>query len=147
MSLKATIEKAMLGAMKAKKTEELRGLREIKSQLLLLGTSGKGEITETMELQVLQKMAKQRQDSLSIYEEQGREDLAKKEREELELISTYLPKQLSENELEAIVKEIIFSTGAKGMKDMGKVMGAAKQKIGAAADGKTLSGIIKSLLS
>ena len=92
-------------------------------------------------------MAKQRQDSLKIYEDQDREDLAVKEREELEVIQNYLPKPLSETELTDIVKEAISTTGAEGMKDMGKVMGIVKSKVGGGADGRTISEIIKKLLA
>lgn len=147
MSLKAKVEKAILDAMKSKESDKLRGLREIKSQLLLLETSGAGNITEEMEMNILQKMSKQRKDSLTIYEEQGREDLAKKERQELEIIDAYLPQQMDESELTQIIGQIISSTGASGMKDMGKIMGLAKQKVGASADGKTLSMVVKKLLS
>lgn len=146
MSLKQRIETAILEAMKNKEAAKLRGLREIKAQLLLLETSGEGEVTEEKEMSVLQKMAKQRQDSLEIYENQGRQDLAKKEVEELNIISEYLPKQLEEAEIETLVMEIIAQTNAEGMKDMGKVMGLAKQKVGAQADGKTLAQIVRKLL-
>ncbi len=147
MSLKSKIEAAITVAMKNKKSGKLRGLREIKSQLLLAETSGQGEVDEAKELSILQKMAKQRQDSLKIYEEQDRQDLAAKEREELELLQTYLPKPLSADELEIIIKEIIAQTGAESMRDMGKVMPLAKEKIGGGADGRTLSEIIRKLLS
>ncbi|MDB4347109.1 GatB/YqeY domain-containing protein [Bacteroidia bacterium] len=147
MSLKSKIEAAITVAMKNKESGKLRGLREIKSQLLLAETSGQGEVDEAKELSILQKMAKQRQDSLKIYEEQDRQDLAAKEREELELLKTYLPKPLSADELEIIIKEIIAQTGAESMRDMGKVMPLAKEKIGGGADGRTLSEIIRKLLS
>ena len=147
MSLKSKIEAAITVAMKNKESGKLRGLREIKSQLLLVETSGQGEVDEAKELSILQKMAKQRQDSLKIYEEQDRQDLAAKEREELELLQTYLPKPLSADELEIIIKEIIAQTGAESMRDMGKVMPLAKEKIGGGADGRTLSEIIRKLLS
>jgi len=147
MSLKSKIEAAITVAMKNKESGKLRGLREIKSQLLLAETSGQGEVDEAKELSILQKMAKQRQDSLKIYEEQDRQDLAAKEREELELLQTYLPKPLSADELEIIIKEIIAQTGAESMRDMGKVMPLAKEKIGGGADGRTLSEIIRKLLS
>ncbi len=147
MSLKSKIEAAITVAMKNKESGKLRGLREIKSQLLLAETSGQGEVDEAKELSILQKMAKQRQDSLKIYEEQDRQDLAAKEREELELLQTYLPKPLSADELEIIIKEIIAQTGAESMRDMGKVMPLAKEKIGGGANGRTLSEIIRKLLS
>ena len=147
MSLKQKIEAAIVQSMKNKEAAKLRGLREIKAQLLLLETSGEGAITEEKEMAVLQKMAKQRQDSLEIYEKQGRDDLAQKEIEELNIISQYLPKQLGADEIENLVNQIIAETGADGMKDMGKVMGLAKQKVGAQADGKTLAQIVRNLLS
>ena len=147
MSLKSKIEAAITVAMKNKESGKLRGLREIKSQLLLAETSGQGEVDEAKELSILQKMAKQRQDSLKIYEDQDRQDLAIKEREELDLLQTYLPKPLSPDELEKIITDIIAQTGAESMRDMGKVMPIAKEKIGGGADGRTLSEIIKKLLS
>lgn len=147
MSLKSQIEAAITVAMKNKESAKLRGLREIKAQLLLAETSGKGAVDEAQELTILQRMAKQRQDSLKIYQDQGREDLAQKEKEELDLLQTYLPKPLTTDELEKIVQEIIQQTGAESMRDMGKVMPLAKEKVGGAADGRTLSEIIKKLLS
>lgn len=147
MSLKSQIEAAITVAMKNKESAKLRGLREIKAQLLLAETSGKGAVDEAQELTILQRMAKQRQDSLKIYQDQGREDLAQKEKEELDLLQNYLPKPLTTDELEKIVQEIIQQTGAESMRDMGKVMPLAKEKVGGAADGRTLSEIIKKLLS
>lgn len=147
MTLKAQIETSIIEAMKSKDSGKLRGLRDIKAQLLLAETSGKGGLNEAIELAILQKMAKQRQDSLSIFEEQGREDLAIKEREELSLIQTYLPVPLKDDELTSIIKESIESSGAEGMKDMGKVMGIVKLKVEGRADGRTISEIIKKLLS
>lgn len=147
MSLKVQVEKAILTAMKSKDATALRGLREIKAQLLLAQTSGNGEVDEAAELKILQKMAKQRQDSIAIYEEQGREDLAVKEREELVTISAYLPAQMSLEELADIVKNAINTSGAEGMKDMGKVMPLVKDAVKGAADGKAISEIIKKLLS
>jgi uncharacterized protein YqeY len=147
MSLKAQIDAAVIAAMKSKDSIKLRGLRDIKAQLLLAETSGKGDVTEEIELTILQKMAKQRQDSLKIYEDQNREDLAVIEREELALIQTYLPKPLSETELTSIIKAAISTSGAEGMKDMGKVMGIVKPEVGGGADGRTISEIIKKLLA
>jgi len=147
MSLKAQIEAAITAAMKSKESGKLRGLRDIKAQLLLAETSGQGKVDEAKELSILQKMAKQRQDSLKIYEDQGREDLAAKEKEELDLLQNYLPQPMSSDELEQIVSEVIAQTGAESMRDMGKVMPLVKEKVGGAADGRTLSEIIKKILS
>ncbi|HEB61979.1 MAG TPA: GatB/YqeY domain-containing protein [Bacteroidetes bacterium] len=148
MSLETKINTDLKEAMKAKDQVRLRGIRAIKSAILLLKTDGSGnEIDEKAEIKMLQKLIKQRKDSLEIYEKQGREDLAVKEREEIEIISKYLPEQLSNEELEAKLKEIISETGASSMKDMGKIMGIANQKFAGKADGKTISGIVKKLLS
>ncbi len=148
MSLETKINTDLKEAMKAKDQVRLRGIRAIKSAILLLKTDGSGkEIDEKAEIKMLQKLIKQRKDSLEIYEKQGREDLAVKEREEIEVISEYLPEQLSNEELEAKLKEIISETGASSMKDMGKIMGIANQKFAGKADGKTISGIVKNLLS
>jgi uncharacterized protein YqeY len=134
-------------AMKAKDQAGLRTIRAIKAALLILKTDGSGqEIDEAKEMKVLQKMAKQRQDSLEIFEKQNREDLAKVEREELAVIKQYLPKQMTEEELKPIIQEIITTMGATSMADMGKVMGAANAKLSGKADGKTISGIVKALL-
>ncbi len=148
MSLETKINTDLKEAMKAKDQVRLRGIRAVKSAILLLKTDGSGkEIDEKAEIKMLQKLIKQRKDSLEIYEKQGREDLAVKEREEIEVISEYLPEQLSNEELEAKLKEIISETGASSMKDMGKIMGIANQKFAGKADGKTISGIVKNLLS
>ncbi len=146
MGLKDKVELSIKEAMKAKQTAVLRGLREIKAQLLLAETSGQGEVTEEKEISVLQKMAKQRQDSIAIYEEQDRTDLAQKEKEELEVIMQFLPEPLSTEELTAMVQNIITKLGASGMKDMGRVMPAAKEAASGRADGRTLSEIIRKLL-
>ena len=100
-----------------------------------------------MLFKLLQKLVKQRKDSLDIYEKQGREDLAQTEREEIEIIEKYLPEQMSEEELEKIIKAIVDKTGASSMRDMGKVMGMASKQLAGKADGKTISGIVKKLLS
>ena len=111
-------------------------------------TDGSGEeIDEAKEIKMLQKLAKQRKESISIFEAQGREDLAKIEREELEIIEAYLPAQMSEEEITEALKAIIEQTGATSMRDMGKVMGVATQKFAGQADGKIVSGIVKKLLN
>ena len=148
MSLEAKIANDLKAAMKAKDDAAKRGIRAIKSAILLLKTDGSGaEITEEKEIKLLQKLVKQRKDSLEIYEKQGREDLAVTEREEIAVIEKYLPKQLDAAELEAIIKGIIEQTGANSMRDMGKVMGIASKQLAGKADGKTISGVVKQLLS
>jgi len=148
MSLEAKIATDLKEAMKAKDKAALRGIRAIKSALLLIKTDGSGdEVTEDREIKLLQKLIKQRKDSLEIYEKQNREDLAATEREEISIIERYLPAQLSAEELEGIIKQIIAQTGASSMKDMGKVMGMASKQLAGKADGKAISGVVKSLLS
>lgn len=148
MSLKDKIGQDLKTAMKAKDKSSLRGIRAIKAALLLMETDGSGEeITEDKEIKLLQKLVKQRQDSLTIYVDQNREDLAVTEREEIEVISKYLPEQLSEDELKTIIQDVINTTGAESMKDMGKVMGMAGSKIAGRADNKVVAGLIKTMLS
>lgn len=138
----------MKDAMKAKNEAVLRALRAIKAEIIKAKTDpgAHGEIDEATEQKFLQKMVKQRRDSLEVFEKQGREDLAVKEREELEVIQKFLPKQLTEEEITAAVKSIIAATGASSAADMGKVMGAATKELAGKADGKIISGIVKSLL-
>jgi uncharacterized protein YqeY len=135
--------------MKSKNEAVLRSLRAIKAEIIKAKTDpgAHGEIDEATEQKFLQKMVKQRRDSLEVFEKQGREDLAVKEREELEVIQKFLPKQLTEEEITVAVKNIIASTGATSAADMGKVMGAATKELAGKADGKIISGIVKSLLS
>lgn len=148
MSLETKLMTDLKDAMKAKDQAALRSIRAVKAALLLMKTDGTGaEITEEKEIKLLQKLVKQRQDSLTIYEEQGREDLAVTEREEIAVISKYLPEQMSTEDLTALIKDIIAQTGAEGMKDMGKVMGMASAKLAGKADGKTISSVVKGLLS
>jgi uncharacterized protein YqeY len=148
MSLESTLMTDLKAAMKAKDQPALRSIRAIKAAILLAKTDGSGkEVTEDMEIKMLQKLVKQRQDSLDIFEKQGREDLAAKEREEIAVISKYLPEQMSTEDLTAFIKDIITKTGASSMKDMGKVMGMASGQLAGKADGKTISGIVKDLLS
>ena len=148
MSLEATINEDLKTAMKAKDQASLRGIRAIKSAILLYNTSGAADqLNEEKEIALLQKLIKQRQDSLSIYEKQGREDLASVEREEIEVIMRYLPKQLSDDELRTAIAGIIARTGASSMKDMGKVMGEASKEFAGKADGKTISAVVKEMLS
>lgn len=149
MSLEQTINQDIKAAMIAKDSVRLRGLRAVKSAIILAKTEKAGieELTEETEIKVLQKLVKQRKESADIYKEQGREDLFQIEFEEQEVIEEYLPKQLNREEIEAIVKNIIVETGAAGMKDMGKVMGLANQKLAGQADGKTVSEVVKSSLA
>ena len=149
MSLQDKVNSSIKDAMLSKDQVKLRGLRAIKSAIMIALTEkgSDGTMNEDQEIKLLQKMAKQRKDSIEIFEEQGRDDLATKEKEELETIEEFLPAQLSEAEIEAVVKEIIEQTGASSMQDMGKVMGASNQKMAGKADGKTISGIVKRLLS
>ncbi len=148
MSLTKRISADLLAAMKAKDQVALRGIRAIKAALQKAATDGSGDaIDEVKEVKILQKLVKQRQDSLEIYEKQNREDLAVKEREELTIISRYLPKMLSPDELKPIISEIIQSVGAEGMKDMGKVMGIASKQLAGKAGGKEISGVVRELLT
>jgi uncharacterized protein YqeY len=145
MSLENKLMEAIKTAMKEKNQQALAALRAVKSELIILKTSGSStELNETDENKILQKLVKQRKDSASIFSEQNREDLAVPELEQAEVISQFLPKQMSENEVEIVVAEIISKTGASSMKDMGKVMGLTNSEL---ADGKTISGIVKKLLS
>ena len=147
MSLEQKIMPDLKAAMKAKDQAALRGIRAIKSAIILLKTDGSGtEITEEKEIKLLQKLVKQRKDSLAIFQKQNRADLAKIEEEEIAVIEKYLPKQLDEAELETIIKGIIEQTGASSMKDMGKVMGMASKQLAGKANGKTISTIVKKLL-
>ena len=135
-------------AMLAKDEKSLRGLRAIKAAILLAKTSegAGGELKEDDEIKLLQKLVKQRKDSLEIYQQQKRSDLAQKEQEEIEVIEKFLPKQLSAEELQLEIKKIIAETGATSSADMGKVMGAATKKLSGKADGKTISATVKELL-
>jgi len=138
----------MKDAMKSKDEAALRTLRAIKAAILIEKTSGSGtEITEADEIKMLQKMAKQRRDSLDIFTQQNREDLASKEREELEIIERFLPKQMSAEELQAELKQIIAQVGATSPADMGKVMGVATKQLAGKADGKLVSETVKQLLA
>src|SRR5690606_1336791 len=148
MSLKQNVETEIKKAMLAKDKDRLRALRAIKSLIMLEETKGgSGEVSGEEEIKLLTKAAKQRKDSAEIYQQQNREDLAAVELAELEIINEFLPKQLSEEELEAELKAIIAEVGAEGPKDMGKVMGAATKKLAGKADGKMISQKVKNLLA
>mgnify|MGYP000971673623 FL=1 len=148
MSLQDAVMTKMKEAMRAKDTVALSSLRAIKSALLLAQTDGSGSVlSEADEIKIVQKLVKQRQDSAAIYKEQGREDLAQQELDEVVVLAQFLPAQLSEEEVKAVIVEIIAATGAKGMQDMGKVMGQSSGKLAGKADGKTISTVVKALLN
>ena len=149
MALEQQIMAEMKNAMKAKDEGTLRSLRAIKAEIIKAKTEpgAGGEIDEATEQKFLQKMMKQRRDSLEIFENQGRADLAIKEKEEMAVIEKFLPKQLAEADIKLIVEKIITDTGASSAADMGKVMGAASKQLAGKADGKTISNIVKELLS
>lgn len=149
MSLQEDLMAAMKAAMKDKDQEALAALRAIKSEILLAQTEtgSKEDLSEEHEIKILSKLVKQRKDSAAIYTEQNRQDLAAPELAQAEVISKFLPAQLSEAEIEKVVLEVIASTGAEGMKDMGKVMGIVNQKLAGQADGKTISTIVKAKLA
>ena len=148
MSLSTQIMDEMKTAMRAKDTIALEALRAIKSEILLAqtATGSKEEITEGDEIKILQKLVKMRKDSASIFTTQNRPDLAEPELAQIAVIEKFLPAQLSEAEVEAIIAKIIDETGASGIASMGKVMGLASAQIGGTAEGKTISGIVKKLL-
>jgi uncharacterized protein YqeY len=149
MSLEQQIMTEMKEAMKAKNEGVLRALRAIKAEIIKAKTDpgAGGQIDEATEQKFLQKMMKQRRDSLDIFEKQGREDLAVKEKEEMEVIEKFLPKQLDTAELKEIIKKIITETGASSSADMGKVMGVASKQLAGKADGKTISTMVKEILA
>jgi len=149
MSLEQQIMGELKTAMLAKDEKSVRSLRAIKAAIILAKTSegAGGEINEDAEIKLLQKLVKQRKDSLEIFEQQNRTDLAQKEQEEIAVIEKFLPKQLSEDELKKLVGDIIISSGASSPADMGKVMGIATKQLAGKADGKTVSAIVKQLLS
>jgi len=149
MSLKQKIDQDIKQAMLDKKKDELTALRAIKSAILLAesekGATG-NDISEEAEMKLLTKAAKQRKESADLYKKEGRDDLADKEMLEFEVISRYLPKQLSEEELEAELRKIVDQVGASGPQDMGKVMGIATKQLAGRADGKAISGVVKKIL-
>tara|TARA_R110000796_G_scaffold41772_4_gene103480 strand:- start:61815 stop:62264 length:450 start_codon:yes stop_codon:yes gene_type:complete len=149
MSLQQQVMEEIKTAMKAKDKVALESLRAIKSALLLLQTeTGSGEeITEEAEIQLVQKLVKQRKDSAAIFLKQGRNDLAEPELAQVAIIEKFLPTQLTEEEIEKVVIKAIETTGADGMKDMGKVMGIVSKDLAGQADGKTISMIVKNKLS
>ena len=148
MSLSVQIMDEMKTAMRAKDTIALEALRAIKSELLLAqtATGTKEEISEDEEIKILQRLVKMRKDSASIFTTQNRPDLAEPELAQIAVIEKFLPAQLSEEEVEAVIAKIIAETGASGIASMGKVMGLASAQIGGQAEGKVISGIVKKLL-
>ncbi|MVO08662.1 GatB/YqeY domain-containing protein [Flavobacterium sp. TP390] len=148
MSLEAKIMDQMKEAMKAKDTVALEALRAIKAAIILAKTeAGASEgLSEADEIKLLQRLVKMRKDSAEIYTNQGRADLAEPELAQIAVIEKFLPAQLSEAEIEAIISKIIAETGANGIAAMGKVMGLASAQIGGQAEGKVISGIVKKLL-
>lgn len=149
MSIFDQVNEGIKVAMKNKEEATLRGLRGIKSALLLAKTE-KGaadELSEEKEIQVLTKLAKQRKESLEIYTAQNRPELAIVEAEEIAVIEKFLPKQMDENEVRAVLQSIIANVGATGPQDMGKVMGAASKQLAGKADGKMISTLVKELLT
>lgn len=149
MSLEEKVMGGMKDAMKAKDEALLRGLRAIKAEIIKAKTEpgANGQIAEEQEQKLLQKLVKQRKDSLEIYQQQNRADLAQKEMEEISVIEQFLPKQLTQEELDAAVASIIAETGATSAADMGKVMGAASKQLAGKADGKAIAAAVKALLS
>lgn len=148
MSLETIIMEDLKEAMKSKDQAALRSIRAIKSAILLFKTDGSGnELDGPAEIKLLQKLVKQRQDSYEIFTQQNRPELAATEKEEIDIIMKYLPKQLSEAELTDLIKAIVAETGATSAKDMGKVMAAANAQLAGKADGKTISSIVKTILS
>jgi uncharacterized protein YqeY len=149
MSLETKVMEVMKEAMKAKDEATLRGVRAIKAAIIIAKTSegAGGVLKEEDETKLLQKLVKQRKDSLDIYQKQNREDLAVKEQEEIAVISRFLPAQLEGDALKEAIKKIIESLGASSPADMGKVMGAANKALAGQADGKSISGVVKDLLA
>ncbi|MCW3079160.1 GatB/YqeY domain-containing protein [Segetibacter sp.] len=149
MNLEQKIMAEMKDAMKAKNEAALRGLRAIKAAIIIAKTAegAGGELKEEDETKMLQKLVKQRRDSLEIFQKQNREDLAQKEQEEISIIEKFLPKQMTEEELKAGVAAIIAEVGATSSADMGKVMGAATKQFAGKTDGKAISAAVKELLS
>jgi len=148
MNLEQKVMAEMKDAMKAKDEAALRGLRAIKAEIIKAKAEpgAAGEISPETENKMLQKMLKQRKDSLEIYRNQNRADLAKKEEEEIAIIERFLPAQLTEDQLKDELRKIIADVGASSPADMGKVMGAASKQLAGKADGKTISSAVRELL-
>jgi uncharacterized protein YqeY len=149
MSLEEKVMTDLKTAMLAKDEKSLRSLRAIKAAIINLKTSEgfSGEIKEEDEIKMLQKLVKQRKESLEIYEKQNRNDLAEKEKEEINVIEKFLPKQMDEADLKAVIENVIKQTGATSQADMGKVMGMANKQLAGKADGKTIATVVKQILA
>jgi len=148
MSLEEKIMEDLKVAMKAQDKASMRGLRAVKSALLLLKTDGSGkEITPEREIQLLQKLVKQRRESIAIFEKENRTDLAEVEKDEVAVIEKYLPEALSDEELEKFIQSLILSSGASSVKDMGKVIGLASKELAGKADGRAISDMVKKCLA
>lgn len=149
MSLLEKIDQDIKKAMLAREKEKLESLRAVKSALLLLRTEkgASGDISDDAEIKILQRLVKQRKEAADLYVQQGRQDLADIEIFQSGIIETYLPEQLSESEVRNLIQNIIAQTGAKDMKDMGKVMGMATKELAGKADNKVVSALVKELLS
>ncbi len=149
MSLQTQVMDEIKNAMRAKDTVALESLRSIKSELLLMetATGTKQEISTDEEIKLLQRLVKTRKESARIFTEQNRPDLAEPELAQIAIIEKFLPAQLSESEVEAVIAKIIADTGASGIASMGKVMGLASAQLGGTAEGKTISTIVKKLLT
>ncbi len=146
MSLKEQIKNDIKEAMRAKDTAKRDTLRNLNAAIKQIEVDERRELSDADVEAILMKYAKQREDAKSQFAQAGRDDLVAKEEVELAIVKSYLPEPLSEAELESLIREIISETGAEGMKDMGRVMGAAKAKVGSRADGGTISKIVKGLL-
>lgn len=149
MTLEQQIQEDIKAAMKARDSVAMNAVRAVKGEILLFKTAegGSGEVTDEDVLKMIRKLVKQRRESAEQYVAAGRKELADNELAEAAVIEKYLPKQLSEAEVEAKVKEVIAALGATSLKEMGKVMGAANSALSGQADGKTISGIVRKLLS
>jgi len=149
MGLEEKVMTELKTAMLAKDEKSLRSLRAIKAAIINLKTSEgfSGEIKNDDEIKLLQKLVKQRKESLEIYEKQSRKDLADKEKEEIDVIEKFLPKQMSEEELKVVIASIVKETGATTQADMGKVMSMANKQLAGRADGKTIAAVVKGILA
>ncbi len=148
MTLEEKVAKHLVVAMKERDKVALRSLRAIKAELLLHKTSGSGvELDQAGEIKILQRMVKQRKESLAIFEEQGRNDLAEIELDEIKVLSKFLPQQMGEEELASFITSLVNELGASGMKDMGRVMGEANKRLAGKADGKMIANVVKTLLA
>jgi uncharacterized protein YqeY len=148
MSLEQKVAKDLITAMKAKDEAGKRGIRAIKQALIMVKTDGSGTtLSEEDEVKMLQKLVKQRKDSIAIYDQQGRDDLARIEREEVAVIERYLPQKMERTDLEIYLKQLLKTMDVTSMKDMGKVMGRASKELAGRADGRTISAVIKELLN